>query len=83
MITKGEGIMGMFDSIYVKCPNCGTKEEFQTKGGDCLLRCYNLKDAPSDVLADVNRHSPYTCRKCGTQFAVDIKNRISIEYNND
>lgn len=71
--------MGMFDSIYVKCPNCGTSEEFQTKSGDCLLQCYNLNNAPDDVLLDVNRHSPYTCRKCGTQFAVDIKKRVSVK----
>lgn len=23
--------MGMFDSVWVKCPKCGTENEFQTK----------------------------------------------------
>ena len=71
--------MGMFDTIEVKCPNCGKTEDFQTKGGGCFLRYYNLKNAPEDVLSDVNRHSPYTCAKCGIKFEVDIKKRISIK----
>ena len=73
--------MGMFDTVKVKCPKCGTTEEFQTKGGNCLLQYYNLKNAPHDVLSDINRHSPYTCVKCKTKFKVDIEKRISIKVD--
>lgn len=62
--------MGMFDSVMVPCPSCGTVTEFQSKGGDCTLSTYTLEDAPADVLSDVNRHSPVTCAKCNTAFSV-------------
>jgi hypothetical protein len=64
--------MGMFDTVIVPCPECGTEHDFQSKGGDCILATYTLDDAPADVLADVNRHSPRTCSKCGTVFDVDV-----------
>jgi hypothetical protein len=67
--------MGMFDTVLVPCPECGTEEEFQTKSGDCLLATYTLEEAPPDVLGDINRHAPATCGKCGTLFGVrlDVK----------
>lgn len=66
--------MGCFDRIIVKCPNCKTKHEIQSKSGLCLLDSYTLKDCPDDVLLDVNRHSPVKC-KCGVLFKIDIFNR--------
>lgn len=62
--------MGLFDSVLVPCPECGTKTEAQSKSGDCLLGWYELEDAPADVLLDVNRHAPFTCRMCGNVFSV-------------
>lgn len=68
----------MFDSVWVKCPNCETKNEFQSKGGDCCINNYTLENCPDDVLSDVNRHSPCTCDKCKILFEVDIPNRIAV-----
>lgn len=62
--------MGCFDTVMVPCPKCGTEDQFQSKGGDCLLREYSLAECPDDVLSDVNRHAPNTCEKCGTVFEV-------------
>ena len=64
--------MGMFDSVMVPCPTCGERSEFQSKSGDCLLAVYELADCPPDVLADVNRHAPNACEKCGSIFAVQV-----------
>lgn len=64
--------MGCFDTVLVPCPDCGTREQFQSKSGDCTLASYDLESAPADVLLDVNRHSPYQCTKCGTSFDVDL-----------
>jgi len=36
----------MHDSVWVKCPKCKTKNEFQSKSGDCFLRNYSLKKCP-------------------------------------
>jgi len=69
--------MGMFDTVIVKCPKCKSKYECQTKSGECLLSVYSLKKCPDDILADVNRHSPYSC-DCGTLFKVDIEARKSV-----
>lgn len=64
--------MGCYDTVMVPCPKCGRKEAFQSKGGDCLLRDFDLDEAPADVLADVNRHAPATCEHCGTLFGVAV-----------
>lgn len=71
--------MGVYDSVMVKCPNCGKKNEFQSKSGDCLLRVYTLKNCPDDVLENVNRHSPQNCIRCGFSFEVDIATRTAIK----
>ena len=65
--------MGMFDNVMVPCPECGVKEEFQSKSGECRLDCYELEDAPAEVLTDINRHSPYECEECGAMFKVQLK----------
>lgn len=69
--------MGMFDMIIANCPECGEPSEFQTKSGPCVLATYNLSDAPEDVLADANRHSPNQCEKCGCYFKIDTLARKS------
>jgi hypothetical protein len=64
--------MGMYDTVNIPCPKCETLNEFQSKGGDCLLSCYTLEDVPNDVLLDINRHSPITCRNCNTKYEVGL-----------
>jgi uncharacterized Zn-finger protein len=71
--------MGMFDSVYVPCPKCGALNEFQSKGGDCLLNEYTLENAPANVLLDMNRHSPATCQNCGTKYEVKLTFSITKE----
>jgi len=68
----------MFDTVLVPCPQCGTKEEFQSKSGECFLQVVELENCPPDIFADINRHSPYSCSKCNSQFQVDLKTRKSI-----
>lgn len=67
----------MYDSVMVKCPKCGEEHEFQSKSGECLLDVYTLENCPDDVIANVNRHSPYKCY-CGTLFQVDIATRKAV-----
>ncbi len=68
--------MGCFDSVRVPCPKCGKVHEFQSKGGDCRLRVYELWDAPAAVMADVNRHAPYECTVCNTLYMVEDRNHV-------
>lgn len=55
--------MGMFDSVIIYCPNCGTQIEFQSKAGDCNLRSYTLSDIPSTIAADLIGDCA-SCSKC-------------------
>ena len=64
--------MGMYDTVMVRCPQCGTPAGFQSKSGSCDLETFSLDEAPDDVLRDVNRHSPATCMKCGARFGVEL-----------
>jgi phage FluMu protein Com len=38
--------MGMFDSVYIKCPHCKHENEHQTKAGACTLENYTLGTVP-------------------------------------
>jgi len=46
--------MGIFDSVYVTCPDCGKEHEIQSKAGDPYLNRFTLDTAPAVVLADIN-----------------------------
>ena len=61
--------MGLYDTIAVPCPKCGELYPAQSKSGACEMKDYELDKAPSDVLADVNRHAPFEC-ECGAVFEV-------------
>lgn len=45
--------MGMFDSVYVKCPDCEQEVEIQSKAGACILSSYTLDNAPPEILLDI------------------------------
>ena len=68
--------MGLFDSVYVPCPSCGEKHEFQSKAGDSYLNRYTLDDAPDVVLADIGG-AQATC-KCGLTFAIRTEVRWEV-----
>jgi hypothetical protein len=61
--------MGLFDSVLADCPNCGRKVEFQSKAGECFMRCYAPNEAPPEVLADV-LNDPQYCRHCDNWMAL-------------
>lgn len=75
-------VMGMYDSVMVKCPKCGKENEFQSKSGECLLDVYTLENCPNDVMVNVNRHSPCKCN-CGFNYEVDIENRKAVISTDD
>lgn len=74
--------MGCPDTVLVPCPKCDEVSHFQSKGGRCTLATYTLSDAPPDVMGDINRHAPNTCRKCGTTFKVNPKTRTVVKVCN-
>lgn len=72
--------MGCFDTVRVLCPECGDVHFNQSKGGACLLRVYDLHNAPADVMSDVNRHGAVTCA-CGCVFNVEVANARAVAVN--
>jgi hypothetical protein len=62
--------MGMFDSVMVPCPRCGTRHEFQSKSGECTLAEFLLENAPDDVLEGIDDVRLHTCTRCGASFRV-------------
>ena len=79
--------MGVYDSVFLPCPKCGELEEAQSKSGDCLCRIFEFGKAPDDVMINVNRHAPFKCFKCGTNFKVEFNPEPKIvetdEENSD
>jgi len=65
--------MGCYETIEVPCPKCGSLYLAQSKSGPCEMGYYSLEDAPNDVIADVNRHAPFECERCGTLFEVELE----------
>lgn len=41
--------MGMYDSVYAKCPKCKHELEYQTKTGPCMLMRYGIKPKKGDI----------------------------------
>lgn len=66
--------MGCYDTVILNCPKVSCNETIyaQSKSGECLLREYPLALAPVEVLYDVNRHAPFKCPVCGTEFSVQL-----------
>lgn len=69
--------MGMFDSVHVRCPKCGTFLEFQSKAGPCVLKDYALDSAPVEVLADIEHDSQW-CDKCKHSVGIELKTEARL-----
>ena len=65
--------MGLFDIIFVKCPNCRETLEFQSKGGDCSLTRYTEKNVPWDVILSINGEIT-KCQKCFKNIELKVEN---------
>lgn len=72
--------MGMFNRVWVDCPECDTSVEFQSKSGDCTLASHHITHMPIDdlagILGDCNE-----CPKCGNMVSIG-EPRESRKYDN-
>ena len=46
--------MGCYDSVYTKCPGCGSLVEFQSKASERQLATYGLDAVPLKIAEDLN-----------------------------
>lgn len=67
--------MGMFDYVWMECPECAELYEGQSKAGKCTLADYkiasNWDKVPPEVGADM-LESNYRCEKCKAVFHVEM-----------
>lgn len=61
--------MGMFDRVWIPCPQCHKEHEAQSKWGECTLQDYYLDNVPAHVMEGAGRE--FTCEHCGCQFKVE------------
>ena len=67
--------MGMFDSVYVECPHCGEKVEFQSKAGDCYLATIDQEEVPIEIANDIVGDTIY-CERCDGRFTLHILTKL-------
>ncbi len=61
--------MGTYDSVWMKCPRCDDKVEFQSKAGKCILEHFTMEDVPRNVAQDILGQTTI-CEKC--ELAITI-----------
>ena len=76
--------MGLYDTVYLECPQCGHENDFQSKSGPCQCLNFDQNDidqgnVPVDVFHDINRHSPIVCHHCETPYEAKIQYTVIVE----
>ncbi len=61
--------MGMFDSVYFKCPSCGETIEEQSKVGDCMLFTFDQSEVPLAIAESIAGTKVY-CDGCKEYFMI-------------
>ena len=69
-LYKGD-FMGMFDSVFIDCPDCGEPVEFQSKSGDNTLEKYTLDNCPLVVLFGII-DDVEVCEHCKNKVGLEI-----------
>lgn len=69
--------MGMFDSVWFACLNCGANVEVQSKAGDCAMREYNERDVPSHIAEDIMGEI-VQCTECDYTHKIHGPSRIGV-----
>lgn len=61
--------MGLYDSIYLKCPHCGEQEEVQSKAGKCDMEIFDKNSVPV-IIAAALQDDDWTCYHCKETFRI-------------
>lgn len=63
--------MGMFDSVYFRCPNgCENPIEEQSKAGKCRLDTFSSHEVPSVIALDILGGKVF-CGTCKLIFEIE------------
>ena len=61
--------MGLYDTVYMRCTNCGNKMGIQSKAGECDLNEYQLHDVPPAIAGSLVGEV-IKCENCGQTHLV-------------
>lgn len=64
--------MGMYDSLYVECPKCKAKLEYQSKSGQCCMWNFTKKDLTYEVAGGINGNI-VRCQFCNKRIQFTLK----------
>lgn len=65
--------MGMFDSVYAPCPDCGGPIEFQSKAGACRLKRYYSNSVPAEIAAALAEEDCTEICECGCEVRLQAE----------
>ena len=63
--------MGMFDSVWFKCPSCGEQFEEQSKSGRYCLDSYDSDSVPPAIAASLDG-SIAKCHNCEDEYEIKV-----------
>ena len=68
--------MGLFNSVYAKCPECGELIEFQSKAGNTECSTFSLSAVPIEIAQDIIGEIVWC--DCGNSVKLRVK-PVSVE----
>ena len=69
--------MGMFDRVWIKCPECKEDIEFQSKGGECCLADYDITNIPPAIAGDIDGDVSL-CHSCGYAARINVQCVVQV-----
>lgn len=69
--------MGVYDSVFFKCPKCGEDIEEQSKAGACLCRNIEPEEVPFEIAVDLV-NTECKCYSCGSSFQIISLDKIEL-----
>jgi len=70
--------MGMFDRIWITCPNCQKDVEFKSKAGECVLHDYNELTITPGIADDI-KNDAEMCENCGELVKLHVRLTSCVE----
>lgn len=70
--------MGLFDSVYARCPECGDEVEFQSKAGPCSLATYRMDSVPTAIAVDIDGDDEQCPCGTGVRLSTSLGERVAM-----
>ena len=69
--------MGMYDTLVVNCPQCGSRVHFQSKAGECSLTEYSIFNVPAQIAVDCE-NDVEICPNCCKPVNLHVQSMVVI-----